>query len=94
MILQATSTGTQCEYLTHCTSYNDALAVIYETVGCAEVPKKPLLSYKLSNAPGKAPTINLGSAKDWEGCLEDVSNAEENKKLKLSVIIIVPDQVR
>lgn len=30
------------------------------TIGCADVPKKLLLSYKLSNAAGKAPAINLG----------------------------------
>jgi hypothetical protein len=93
MIPQASNTGTQREHLTHSTSFDDALAVIHETIGCAEVPKKPLLSYKLSNAAGKAPGINLGSAKDWDGCLEDVTSVEVKKKMQVSVTIIVTDQV-
>ena len=93
MIPQASNTGTQREHLMHSTSFDDALAVIHETIGCADVPKKPMLSYKLSNATGKAPAINLGSAKDWDGCLEDVTSVEVKKKMQVSVTIVVTDQV-
>jgi hypothetical protein len=93
MIPQATNAGTQREILKHSTLFDEALAVIYETIGCADIPKKPLLSYKLSNAAVKAPAINLGSAKDWEGCLEDVTGVEKKKKIQVSVSIIVTDQV-
>jgi hypothetical protein len=68
--------------------------VIHKTIGCNDVPKKPLLSYKLSNAPAKAPAINLGSSSDWEGCLEEVTEAESKKNAKVSVVIIVVDIVR
>jgi hypothetical protein len=53
-----------------------------------------VLSYKLSNGPAKAPAINLGSASDWEECLEEVTEAESKKNAKASVVIIVVDIVR
>ncbi|KAJ7923691.1 hypothetical protein B0H13DRAFT_2400983 [Mycena leptocephala] len=91
MIPQASSEGTQRENLKHSTTFDEALVVIHETIGCNDVPKKPLLSYKLSNAPAKAPAINLGSSSDWEGCLEEVTEAESKKNAKVSVVIIVVD---
>ncbi|KAJ7936287.1 hypothetical protein B0H13DRAFT_2304004 [Mycena leptocephala] len=84
--------GTQREILKHSTLFDEALAVIYGTIGCADIPKKPLLSCKLSNAAVKAPAINLGSAKDWEGCLEDMTGVQKKKKIQVSVSIIVTDQ--
>ncbi|KAJ7749085.1 hypothetical protein DFH07DRAFT_961929 [Mycena maculata] len=91
MIPQASSERTQRENLKHSTSFEDALIVIYDTIGCANVSKKLTLSYKLSNAPGKASAINLGSLTDWEGCLEEVTEAESKKNAKISVLIIVTD---
>ncbi|KAF8174805.1 hypothetical protein K438DRAFT_2048339 [Mycena galopus ATCC 62051] len=41
------------------------------------------LLYKLSNATVKAPTINLTSETDWEGCLEELADTEL-KKVKIS----------
>ncbi|KAF8185347.1 hypothetical protein K438DRAFT_1765993 [Mycena galopus ATCC 62051] len=84
MIPQASNAGTQRENLKHSTPFDDALAVIYETIGCADFAKKPTLSYKLSNATVKAPAINLTSETDWEGCLEEVADAELKKKVKIS----------
>ncbi|KAF8133504.1 hypothetical protein K438DRAFT_1787644 [Mycena galopus ATCC 62051] len=91
MVPQATSEGTQRENLKHSTTFDEALVLIHETIGCTNVPKKPVLSYKLSNGPAKAPAINLGSASDWEGCLEEVTEAESKKNAKVSVVIIVVD---
>ncbi|KAJ7927214.1 hypothetical protein B0H13DRAFT_2312817 [Mycena leptocephala] len=90
-IPQATSEGTQRENLRHSTTFDEALVVIHETIGCTNVLKKPVLSYKLSNGPAKAPAINLGSASDWEGCLEEVTEAESKKNANVSVVIIVVD---
>lgn len=94
MIPQATSEGTQRENLKHSTTFDDALAVIHETIGCTDVPKKPVLSYKLSTGLAKAPAINLGTTSDWVGCLEEVTEAESKKNTKVSVVIIVLDIVR
>ncbi|KAJ7661284.1 hypothetical protein DFH06DRAFT_1471807 [Mycena polygramma] len=69
VIPQAASDGSQREKLTHATDFDEALDTIYTTIGCADVPVKPVLSYRLSNAPAKAASINLTSEKDWEGCL-------------------------
>jgi hypothetical protein len=75
-------------------SFEDALEVIYETIGCVSVAKKPVLSYKLSSAPQKANPIMLGSETDWEGCLEEVAAAQAKKKgVAVPVNIIVTAQV-
>ncbi|KAJ7141515.1 hypothetical protein C8R46DRAFT_1233643 [Mycena filopes] len=92
MIPQASNAGTQRENLKHSTSFTDALDVIYETIGCADLAKKPALSYKLSNATVRAPAINLTSDADWDGCLEEVTDAERKKKAKISVSILVTEQ--
>ncbi|KAJ7079879.1 hypothetical protein C8R43DRAFT_1143200 [Mycena crocata] len=91
MIPQASNEGTQPENLKHSTLFSDTLEVIYDTIGCAKVPRKPLLSYKLSTAAAKAPNINPGSDANWEGCLEEVTDVEGDKK-KVQVIIVVADQ--
>ncbi|KAF8145936.1 hypothetical protein K438DRAFT_2095999 [Mycena galopus ATCC 62051] len=92
-IPQASSDGTQRENLTHTTSFETALDVIHETIGCTDVAIKPQLSYKLSTATNRTSAINLSSVGDWEGCLEEVTQAEINKKsATISVHIKVTDQ--
>jgi hypothetical protein len=94
LILQASSEGMQRENLTHSTTFEDALTVIHETLGCSSVALKPALRYKLSNAPQKAYAISLNSQADWEGCFEDVSAAEiKSEKTAISVRIMVTEQV-
>ncbi|KAJ7756497.1 hypothetical protein DFH07DRAFT_742574, partial [Mycena maculata] len=74
-------------------TFSEALDVIYNTVGCADVARKPDLSYKLGNALVKATPMSLDSDADWEGCLEDVRQAEKLKKGALiPVHILVTDQ--
>ncbi|KAJ7171418.1 hypothetical protein C8R46DRAFT_1262897 [Mycena filopes] len=79
-IPQALSEGTQRENLRHSTPFASVLERIYETLGCVDLEIKPKLSYKLSNATAKSDTINLTSAADWEGCLEEVTEVERKKK--------------
>jgi hypothetical protein len=83
--------GNQRLVLTHATTYEEALLVIYETLDCTTVPKKPELSYKLSTVAARAANIALCSAADWEGLLDEVAAAE--KKKATTVNIIVSDQV-
>jgi hypothetical protein len=85
--------GSQRQLLTHTTTFDDALTVIYETVGCAEVKVKPVLTYKLSTAANKDTPISLSSDADWDGCLDEVTAAENDKKKSVTVKINVTDQV-
>jgi hypothetical protein len=46
MIPHAEVEGNQRAILSHASTFDEALAVIYNTIGCAEVAKKPVLMYK------------------------------------------------
>lgn len=94
LIPQASNEGHQRRNLTQATTYAEALQVIYETVGCEDVYRKPHLAYKLSTATLKSDPINLGSEEDWKGCLEDISQAQAKKKGNtVAVKIIIAEQV-
>jgi hypothetical protein len=77
------------------------LTLIYETIPCNDVTRKPTLSYKLSNAAAKAPAISLSNEDDWNGVLEMLADAEAMKKKRagqqgpaiIPVNIIVPEVV-
>ncbi|KAJ7439268.1 hypothetical protein B0H11DRAFT_570076 [Mycena galericulata] len=91
LIPRADMEGKQRQILTHATSFDDALAVIHEIIGCDNVGVKPRLMYKLSNATVKADAIGLGSNAYWDGCRQEVTAAET--KTAVSVQIIVTEQV-
>jgi len=75
-------------------SFTMALDIIHGVIGCADVARKPELSYRLANAPVKSLAIDLSTDKDWEGCIADVQNAMLQKKAPLAVNIVVgPDAV-
>ncbi|KAJ7210188.1 hypothetical protein GGX14DRAFT_394983 [Mycena pura] len=94
MIPQATSDELQREKLTHASTYDEALVIIHETLGCADLKLKPALRFKLSSWTAKVPALNLGKVSDWDGCLDDVSAAEKHSKGKqpVSVTILVTEQ--
>ena len=73
--------------------YHKALEVIYDTIGCSDVIKKPELSYKLSTATAKAVSISLNSEKDWKGFQKEVISQQKTKKRSIPVNILVPDRV-
>ncbi|KAJ7441223.1 hypothetical protein FB451DRAFT_1150613 [Mycena latifolia] len=89
MILRAEGVGQQREILSHATTFDDALAIIHSTIGCKDIPIKPVLTYKLSNAAAKVLPINLGSAKDWAGCLQEVAAAEGKKIISVEIQVAV-----
>ncbi|KAJ6540345.1 hypothetical protein B0H19DRAFT_1239731 [Mycena capillaripes] len=91
---RASEPGNQRITLTHATTFNEALAVIHSTVGCTDVTRKPVLTYKLSNATAKVPATSLSTDEDWKGCLEDVRQAESAKKagVLIPVMILVTEQ--
>lgn len=74
-------------------AFEEALEIIYETIGCSECHKKPGLSYKLATAAQKEDPITLASNDDWKGCLEDIVQMQAKKKSIVQVKVIVSDQV-
>ncbi|KAJ7257256.1 hypothetical protein B0H12DRAFT_1015583, partial [Mycena haematopus] len=92
LIPQADGEGTQRENLTRATDFNDALAVIYTTIGCVKVNKKPKLSYKLATATQKEDAISLASVADWDGLVSEVAAAEKKKKSSVAARILVTEQ--
>ncbi|KAJ7355350.1 hypothetical protein DFH08DRAFT_1052210, partial [Mycena albidolilacea] len=67
-------------------SFEDALELIHETIGCVSVVQKPTLAYKLSTAIQKSTAINLRTENDWSGLVTDVTAKAKTKK-DVSVII-------
>ncbi|KAJ7088097.1 hypothetical protein C8R44DRAFT_892897 [Mycena epipterygia] len=60
-IPRALEVGNQRVEFTHATAFDEALDVIHETVECAEVARKPILTYKLASAASKTPVMTLNS---------------------------------
>ncbi|KAJ6522608.1 hypothetical protein B0H19DRAFT_1277299 [Mycena capillaripes] len=91
---RASEPGNQRITFTHATNFSDALAAIHTTVGCTDVARKPVVTYKLSNATKSVPETSLSTDSDWKGCLEDVRQAENAKKAGtvIPVMILVTEQ--
>ncbi|KAJ7198939.1 hypothetical protein GGX14DRAFT_664525, partial [Mycena pura] len=92
LIPQADGEGNQRENVTRATDFDDALELIYATISCTDVGKKPKLSYKLATAAGKEAAISLASATDWEGLVAEVTAAEKKKKSSVAANILVTEQ--
>ncbi|KAF8160542.1 hypothetical protein K438DRAFT_1985644 [Mycena galopus ATCC 62051] len=91
MVPEATSEGSQRLSIQTTTSFEDALELIHETIGCVSVVQKPMLAYKLSTANQKSATIILRTDNDWDGLVTD-TKAKMTTKKDLSVVISVfPD---
>ncbi|KAJ7089151.1 hypothetical protein C8R44DRAFT_892529 [Mycena epipterygia] len=78
-IPRALEVGNQCVEFMHATAFDEALDVIHET---------------LASAASKTPAMTLNSEKDWQGCLDDVRQAEWAKKAGtiIAVHIVVSEQ--
>ncbi|KAJ7202542.1 hypothetical protein GGX14DRAFT_570654 [Mycena pura] len=87
MIPRAQFDGNQRQVLTHAMPFDKALKTIHDTLGCADIPVKPQLTYKLSTALAKAQSIGLGSAGDWRGLLDEVTAAEKKKTVTVDIIV-------
>ena len=74
--------------------FDEALEVIYENIGCADVLRKPELSYKLLTAPAKNSSISLDSTGDWDGFQKEVNNQQRARKRSIPANILVSDCVR
>ena len=92
-IPRASGDGNQRVNLALTTTYDSALDIIYETIGCDEVNRKPTLLYKLVSATAKTPATSFGSDNDWEGFRDDIKAAQNKRKETVAANIIVADQV-
>ncbi|KAJ7849675.1 hypothetical protein B0H14DRAFT_2582386 [Mycena olivaceomarginata] len=89
MIPEAISDGSQRVSISTMTSFDDAVELIHETIGCVSVARKPTLAYKLSTTAGKAPDINLRTGTDWDGLITDaVKKIKAKKDLSVSILVL------
>jgi hypothetical protein len=93
MVPEATSDGNQRVALDSTHSFEDAVELMHETIGCVSVARKPTLAYKMSSAGQKTPTINLRTAKDWGGLISDYTKKVKSKKDLSVTITVLPENV-
>ncbi|KIM48965.1 hypothetical protein M413DRAFT_21261 [Hebeloma cylindrosporum] len=91
-IPHASGDGNQHVNLPLTTTYDSALEVIYETIGCDKVNQKLGLSYKLMSATAKTPATSLGSEDNWEGLQDDIKAAQCKQKETVAANIIAAEQ--
>ncbi|KAJ6540646.1 hypothetical protein B0H19DRAFT_1381659 [Mycena capillaripes] len=91
MVPEATSEGSQRLAIQATISFEDALELIHETIGCVSVVQKPTLAYKLSTANQKSATINLRTVNDWDGLVTDAKAKMATKKDLSVAISVFPD---
>ncbi|KAJ7920936.1 hypothetical protein B0H13DRAFT_1867084 [Mycena leptocephala] len=80
MIPEAATEGCQRVSLKSSTSFDDAIEVMHETVGCVSVEGKPTLAYEFSTANKNATTINLRTEENCDGLVSDVLAKMKTKK--------------
>jgi hypothetical protein len=93
MIPEAASEGNQRVSIVGSTSFEDAVELFYETIGCVTVARKPTFAYKLSSSTIKSVPINLRTSTDWDGLIIDVTKKIKAKKDLQVVIGVLPDNV-
>lgn len=94
MIPEAATEGSQRVSIKSSTSFDDAIELMHETIGCVGVERKPTLAYKFSTANKTATTINLRTDDDWEGLVTDVLAKMKTKKDISINISVLPENVR
>jgi hypothetical protein len=88
MIPAAATDGSQRIPMKPTVSFEDALELIHETIGCVSVERKPTLAYKFSTAKQNATKISLCTDTDWEGLVTDALAKMKTKK-DISVEVFV-----
>jgi hypothetical protein len=93
MIPEAATEGNQRVSIKSSASFDDAIELMHETIGCVAVERKPTLAYKFSTANKTASTINLRTETDWEGLMTDVLAKMKTKKDISINIFVLPENV-
>ncbi|KAJ3504064.1 hypothetical protein NLJ89_g8134 [Agrocybe chaxingu] len=92
LIPQSSGGGNKRKTIPSSASYEDVLSEVYTVIGCADVPRKPDLSYKHSDMTARSLPINLEGSDDWDGLCEDVVERQKKKKATVTVSIEVSEQ--
>jgi hypothetical protein len=93
MVPEAATEGSQRISLKSSFSFEDAIELMHETIGCVSVGRKSTLAYKFSTANKNATTINLHTKDDWEGLVTDVLAKMKTKKDIHVSISVLPENV-
>jgi hypothetical protein len=93
MVPEAATEGSQRVSLKPSISFEDAIELMHETIGCVSVGRKPTLAYKFSTANKNTTTINLRTKDDWEGLVTDVLAKMKTKKDIQVNISVLPENV-
>ncbi|KAJ7704824.1 hypothetical protein B0H17DRAFT_1175407 [Mycena rosella] len=89
MIPETTTEGNQHVSVKSSASFDDAIELMHETIGCVGVKRKPTLAYKSSTANKTTSTINLCTEEDWEGLVTDVLAKMKGKKdISISISVL------
>ncbi|KAF8206743.1 hypothetical protein K438DRAFT_1756100 [Mycena galopus ATCC 62051] len=91
MIPEATTDGSQRVSLSSTVSFDDAIEVIHETIGCMSVDRKPMLTYKFSTANKNTTTINLCTENDWDSLVDNALPKMKTKKDLSGNISVLPE---
>ncbi|KAJ7938741.1 hypothetical protein B0H13DRAFT_2301381 [Mycena leptocephala] len=91
MIPAAVTDGSQRVPMKPTISFEDALELIHETIGCASVERKPTLAYKFSTAKQNATKISLCTDTDWEGLVTDALAKMKTKKDISVEVFVLPE---
>ncbi|KAF8187900.1 hypothetical protein K438DRAFT_2019433 [Mycena galopus ATCC 62051] len=91
IVPEAATEGSQRLSLKSVTSFDDAIEIMHETIGCVSVERKPMLTYKFSTANKNATTINLRTEDDWDGLVSDVLAKMKTKKDISVNIFVLPE---
>ncbi|KAJ7795451.1 hypothetical protein B0H14DRAFT_3554112 [Mycena olivaceomarginata] len=91
MVPEAATEGSQRVSLKSSISFEDAIELMHETIGCVSVGRKPTLAYKFSTANKNTTTINLRTKDDWEGLVTDVLAKMKTKKDIQVNISVLPE---
>ncbi|KAF8521646.1 hypothetical protein JB92DRAFT_2827771 [Gautieria morchelliformis] len=71
-------------------SFEIALRKLHDAIGCQNIPKKPILQYKMEKT-GRTP-ISLENEKDWQGLREHVKTLGKKDKIIQGEIVIEPKE--
>ena len=82
LVPQVEDTSIQRITLQWDTTFKSAVNAILTAVPCIDIPRRPILAYKLSSAAAKIPYVTLKTDEDWDGLRETIILAEGGKKSK------------
>jgi hypothetical protein len=72
-------------------SFEYARGKLHDAIGCQNIPKKPVLQYKMEKT-GRVP-ISLENENDWQGLRDHVKTLGKKDKIIQGEIVVDPKEV-